>query len=200
MSSPCVPLSRTCGGVVVATECARDLTRADRAAAGKTGGIVQIVYVSAVVPEVGKSLREMIYARLEVGNPSHGLTDCRQNVCAYWLIQGEYFVLDIKASAKALFSDLPLEKGIKLISQAPRHSAPSFAGKLTYPAYRHVSVAYIVCERDLVIPAEYQRRWIERMERETGRTVRTIALDAGHSPHASMPGEMAKVVQSVLSV
>lgn len=47
-----VLLAHSYGGIP-ATEAARGLAKAERAAQGKPGGIVKIVYLSAIVPPVG---------------------------------------------------------------------------------------------------------------------------------------------------
>lgn len=43
-------------GGIPATESIRGLTKKDRAAQGKTGGIIRVLYTTAVVPEVGGDL------------------------------------------------------------------------------------------------------------------------------------------------
>jgi pimeloyl-ACP methyl ester carboxylesterase len=89
---------------------------------------------------------------------------------------------------------------MKWVVKSPRHSALCFTGRLTYPAYRYVPVAYIVCERDLVIPPAFQREWIDRMEEESGRSVRRLSLDTGHSPNASAPGDLVRLIEEAVGV
>jgi pimeloyl-ACP methyl ester carboxylesterase len=47
-------------GGVVGTECSQGLSRTERKEAGKLGGIIRLVYLTSVVPEVGVSLRELL--------------------------------------------------------------------------------------------------------------------------------------------
>lgn len=69
-------------GGVVGTEASKGLTKAERKAAGKEGGLVRIVYVTSVVPPVGKSLADVMgdlvpaYLKVEVRSPPH-LTTAR---------------------------------------------------------------------------------------------------------------------------
>lgn len=47
-------------GGLVGTEASKDLSKSERSDAGKPGGISKIVYLSSSVPEVGKSLRDLM--------------------------------------------------------------------------------------------------------------------------------------------
>jgi surfactin synthase thioesterase subunit len=57
-------------GGMVASEAAKGVIKSERQTTGKQGGLVQIVYVTCVVPPVGKSLKDLgasEAAHLEVG-------------------------------------------------------------------------------------------------------------------------------------
>jgi alpha-beta hydrolase superfamily lysophospholipase len=51
-------------GGVVGTECVNGLAKTDRGAAGKKGGVVQLVYFSSVVPVEGQSLQDAMADQL----------------------------------------------------------------------------------------------------------------------------------------
>ncbi|KAL1878443.1 hypothetical protein Plec18167_004515 [Paecilomyces lecythidis] len=173
-----VVLTHSYGGMV-GNESAKGLSKAEREIQGRPGGIIKIVYLTSVISEVGKS------------SPSDIIPD-------YLTLKDDYLFLDPVPGAKAIVSDLPLEEGIKVTQKLARHSAVSFSGQLTYAAYRWIPIVYIVCEKDKVIPPEYQRNFIELLEKESNKPVPTISLDSGHCPNASMPEELAKVVQKAI--
>lgn len=67
-------------GGIVGSECLKGLSRAEREADGKTGGVVKIIYLAAIVPAVGESLRSILgptkrdYVSFEVSR-FHSRTD-----------------------------------------------------------------------------------------------------------------------------
>jgi hypothetical protein len=97
-------------------------------------------------------------------------------------------------AAKATFSDLPVPEGMEMAKKMPLHSTPSFANELTYPGYNHVSVSYVFCEDDVVLPPDFQQACIDRIEEASGNKVHVTKLKAGHTPEASVPREEAKAI------
>lgn len=93
-------------------------------------------------------------------------------------------------SAKNTFSDLPLEEARRWQERFALHSAVSFTNPLTHAGYKDVPVSYLICEDDLVIPAEVQRKEIEMVERETGNKVDVTSIKASHAPTASVPDQV----------
>jgi len=104
------------------------------------------------------------------------------------------YVADFEAAAGDVFSDLPRAEGIKLVSQFPGHSTASFAGKLTYAAYKDVPVTYIICEEDKVISPKAQRKMVQMLERD-GKDVTVVSLKSGHAPNSSQPEKVVEVVR-----
>jgi hypothetical protein len=100
-------------------------------------------------------------------------------------------------AAKYCFNDLPESEGRKLAALMPGHSALTFAGKLTYPAYHHVPATYILCQKDDIIPPEVQRRFIETMK-EKNDHVDVVEVDSGHCPNNSRTGFVVEVVNKAV--
>lgn len=103
----------------------------------------------------------------------------------------------ISDTAALAFSDLPREEGEVWVKRFSRHSAVSFAGKLTHAGYKDIPVSYLLCEEDLTIPPQNQRDGIELIERESGKKVDVTRIKSGHCPVVSMP---QKVVDWILDV
>jgi hypothetical protein len=99
--------------------------------------------------------------------------------------------------APLVYSDLPLEEGIKWISKMEEHSSGSFDGKLTYPAYKHIPVTYLVCEGDKVITPDLQRQMVEVARKEEKADIDVMFCSAGHGVNISMPEAVVEVIRKV---
>jgi hypothetical protein len=64
-----------------------------------------------------------------------------------------------------------------------------------HPEYNDVSVSYLICEKDRVIPPDIQRDGIAMIERESGRKVDVTTVQAGHVP---MVNKVREVVDWIL--
>ena len=100
----------------------------------------------------------------------------------------------VEESARLTFSDLPYEEAKDWAGRMPQHSAPSFEGKLTFPGYNHIPVSFVFCDRDVILPPEFQSSVIESIERESGKQVDVHHLNTGHCPMTSAPEDLATVV------
>jgi len=147
-------------------------------------GVVGLLYVTSIVPEVGQGGGSAMSA---------GLPD-------YLSVEGEYMTLEPTGNAKATFSDLPFEQGLALAKQMPNHSAISFAGELTYPGYKYVPVGYLLCEEDLTVPPEIQQRFIDLLEKESPGPVVVSKCKAGHVPHVSDPDAVVAAIGKIIEV
>jgi hypothetical protein len=105
-----------------------------------------------------------------------------------------YMTPKLTEAAATVFSDLPSEVAEYLISMTEDMSASSFAGELSYPAYKQLSVSYIITAEDKVLPASLQEDIIQMMEKESGKKVPRNTLNSGHAPHASQPEILANVI------
>ncbi|KAF4304466.1 hypothetical protein GTA08_BOTSDO07511 [Botryosphaeria dothidea] len=174
-------------GGIPGTESVEGLLKTEREAAGKAGGIIRLVYLTALAPEVGRSINEVMAPLME-----------KYKDVSYVKIERDYMSHDPELSAKYTFSDLPFEDGLALAKQMPHHSAISFNGKLTYPAYKDVAVSYITCTQDFCVPLELQRSMIQLIEKESGRKVHVQELVSGHCPMSSRPVDTAKLITTAV--
>ncbi|GAD96254.1 hypothetical protein FG03116.1 [Paecilomyces variotii No. 5] len=166
-------------GGTVANESAKSLSKTERDNQGKPGGIIKIVYLASIITEVGK-------ARLSDFRPR------------YLTLKDDYLFLEPITGAEDIIGDVPFEQALKVTEKMPHHSAVSFSGLLTHAGYKWVPVVYILCEKDKVVPPEYQRGFIEVLREGTNKPVPTISLDSNHCPNISMPEELANVVQKAI--
>jgi pimeloyl-ACP methyl ester carboxylesterase len=99
------------------------------------------------------------------------------------------------ANAAVTFSDLPQMKALSRAFEMTEHSVRSFAGNLTYPAYRYIPVTYLLCEGDKVIPVEAQRNMLEMVRKESETKVDLHTCGAGHCPNVTRPDYVVRVIR-----
>lgn len=105
--------------------------------------------------------------------------------------------MDFEACARISFSDWDVKTGVQLARSFNRQSAISFAGQITYAAYKYIPVTYILCETDQLVVLERQRQQIARIKEATGKQVDVRTIKSGH---CSTDTIVEKIVQIVLDV
>ncbi|KAJ7719921.1 Alpha/beta hydrolase fold-1 [Mycena metata] len=174
-------------GGVPTCESAKGLAKSVREKEGKTGGIVRIVFVSALVPKEGESSKD---------------TGGSDMVIDYVGLEGEYMYLtDPVRFAEVNLSDLSPEEGLpwakKLIQN--QHLAISFVQPLTYAAYKDIPASWVFLEQDKCISPKLQNQMIANMETVMGgRKVERFPVDAGHCVNISQPAGLSKAVRKAL--
>ncbi|KAI0440534.1 Alpha/beta hydrolase fold-1 [Xylaria telfairii] len=173
-------------GGMPATESTKGLSVQERQKQGKKGGLVRLAYKTVLLTKPGHSAFEVLPPPAEGEAPSLIPDE-----------KGWLHMADPERNAAKSFSDLPKEDAIYWQSQFSLHSAASFVNPLTHAGYKDVPVSYLLCDEDLVIFPEIQRREIEMVEVETGSKVDVTTVKAGHCPSLSVP---EKVVGWILDV
>ncbi|KAF2094400.1 alpha/beta-hydrolase [Rhizodiscina lignyota] len=169
-------------GGIPASESIRGLAKSQREADGKNGGIIRVLYATAIVPAVGESSSDIMSG---------------DSVPPYLKINGDYMWLEPIENAQLNFSDLPYEEGFKWAKKAEEHSTISFTGALTYPGYKDVPVSYMYCEIDKTVPPEMQQRFIQTIERDSGNSVDIHKVKTGHFAFLSQPDIVIQVVRKI---
>ncbi|KGO77893.1 hypothetical protein PITC_060740 [Penicillium italicum] len=168
-------------GGVCGTESTAGVSKAERQALKKPGGIVHLVYISSPVPEIGGSVATMM----------------GDNMPHFMKLQGDYLISEPDGCASVNFSDLPYAQSIQYATQMTAHSAKSFAGPLQNAGYVNIPVSYIVCENDVSVPPALQRSVIDMISTKSGREVTTLLCNSGHFPSVSAPAELASLIDRV---
>ena len=91
------------------------------------------------------------------------------------------------------YNDLPKSSQTALVDKLTHQAKPSFYTPLTYPAYKEVSVSYLLCKQDNAIPFEGQKGMVGI----GGPNVVSHVCSAGHSPMLSMPSKVVAVIRGV---
>ena len=170
------------------------LSKSDRRSAGKHGGVVNLIYVSAFMLDAGVSLVEAV---------SGGKTDVPPP--DWWLFQD--------TEPKSLMPGDPIYRFYhdvtdqKVLDELTEGIVPqavgAFYSKNTYAAWKDIDTTYVACLADRAIPLEGQRGMLS-VAQETlnkdglGRKIREVELDSSHSPMLSMPDRLAdEIVKTI---
>ena len=156
----------------VGCDAAQGLSKTDREAAGKKGGIVRLVFLCAFAAPEGLSI---FFA---TNGPSKWI-DVQQEISRP------------TREEEIFYNDCTAEQ----IEEAKRDLKPQstlcFLLPLTYAAWKDIPSTYLVCENDNAIPLAAQ----EGMISQPGAKFVVERCKASHSPFVSMPDFTAEVVR-----
>ena len=187
-----VLIGHSYGGVPV-SQCGKGLSKEARQKQGKPGGLVNLAYLTCLVPAIGSNARDVMSA-----TPDEHKVDMKVHVSHSLPDMSDLFVArDIdhinqddgwmehhrpESTAEICFSAISLEEGTAWVKKFPKHTAISFENPLTYAGYKEIPCSYLLCEQDLCIPATTQRAGIDMIEKESGRKVDVTSINADHIP------------------
>jgi pimeloyl-ACP methyl ester carboxylesterase len=141
--------------------------------------VSKIVYLTAIVPKMGQTNPEALGQKQEEMPP----------------VTEGYMHLDAVLLAGAVCNDMAWEDAYPLVLQLAHHSEAAFKERVTQLAYKEMSVAYVVCEKDLIVSKEKQMEFIGVLEEaKGGGKVQVRSLDAGHCPNWSCPDKVVDVL------
>ncbi|KAK4561626.1 hypothetical protein LTR86_004305 [Recurvomyces mirabilis] len=180
-------MAHSYGGMPM-TESAKGFAKVDRQRLGHKGGIVHLIYITAIAAEVGQS---MASTNAQPG-PDGPLT------YDFMVDHGEYTGQDPEHSAETNFNALPHDQGVELAKKMPLHSKACFGTPLAYAAYAYIPTSYIRVPRDGCLPLWWQQRRIDTIEKSRGDSIDVHDLDADHCFMASYPQEATKIVGAIV--
>ncbi|KAI1489524.1 alpha/beta-hydrolase [Biscogniauxia mediterranea] len=161
-------LAHSSGGWV-ATEAARpELQAKHRKASGLPGGIIGILYMGAFIIPVGESVHSFF-------QPKDGS-----------FVTPPFMKFHKHGGA-----------GLGTIAQKWAQTltaSPVLTTKLTNDAYSNLPCAYLVLDRDLTLPREYQEGMAVAQGEKTGAFT-MYHCSSGHSPHLSRTEEVVSTIQ-----
>ncbi|KAH7383492.1 Alpha/beta hydrolase fold-1 [Cadophora sp. MPI-SDFR-AT-0126] len=172
-----VVVTHSYGGVV--GSCAvEDLGFAQRKAAGKEGGVINFVYLSAFALPKGVSLLDALG-----GNPLPWMN-----------FKGDYVTPN--TPEEVFYHDMSPSEQQKWIAQLSHTSAAVFSGKTTHEPWHHIPCTYIYCEEDKAIPLIVQ----QGIAGSIGSSITTFSIKASHSPFLSVPDKLVEGIKLAAKV
>ncbi|KAJ0425357.1 alpha/beta-hydrolase [Aspergillus carlsbadensis] len=164
-------------GGIPASEAVRDLDLASRAKRGLRGGVSHLFYCCSFLIPKGQSLVSALGgAELP------------------WLsISADKSIVHALTPETIFYNDMSPADVEAAIRELRPHAYASFSGTVTYEAWRDVPTTYLYCLQDAAVPIEVQRMLVG--EFAAGAGIRTVTVDAGHSPFYSVPGEVVRAIR-----
>ena len=145
--------------------------------AGNDPKVAGLVYICAIVPTRGQSVGEA----LKPYPAPPGLAQAKPDAAGYLTLtrQGidEDFVPDLPA----------VERAVVYATQGPWNSK-ELSEKVMDPAWTSKPSWFIICDRDRMVPPQYQRDVAKHIH------ATATTLPAGHVPMLSMPSRVAEVI------
>ena len=65
---------------------------------------------------------------------------------------------------------------------------------VTRDRYGAIPHSYVVCEKDMAVPAPLQRRFVREIDAVSATPTRVTELDSGHSPFFSVPSDLTSAI------
>jgi len=158
---------------VPGSEAMKGLGKAAREREGLKGGVVRLVYLTAVVLDVGL----------------HGQSVTGGEPFPWMRLEADKRVY-VKDPEVTFFSGLDAGIQKSMIEKLESHSWGPFITKTTYAAYRDIPSTYLICENDNVIPVFAQ----EMMVKTPGSLFKVERCAAGHFPTLALPKFTADVI------
>ncbi len=161
-------------GSLPANEALVPFLRSTRAAQGKKGGVVHVVYISAFVLSAGTSLMDALGGQ---NLPWFDVAPSGTEV--YPLNPGEVFYNDLP----------PAEQDVHIKALLP-FSYRMFFQKSSQEPWKSVQCSFVFCTQDKAIPMQVQRGMVDG----TGVKFRETLVEAGHSPFLSKVDEVVGAI------
>lgn len=154
-------------GSLPLNEALEGMTYDERKAAGKTGGVVAYVFISAFITPPGSSLMDMI-----------GGKDL-----PWFIVNKERTEAMPDNPRKIFYNDMSDEEAQKWIDRLKPFSYRAWLSKTKYPGYRHTNCVYIHSDQDNAVPLAVQKKMVE--DSGVAEWHGTTIKGAGHCPMLS---------------
>lgn len=145
------------------------------------GGVTDLVFMCAFVPQEGESL-----FGISGGRPPYLVDENNIVVC--------------RDPMKRFYNDLEPQEAAWAESLRVAHGTVAQNTPLSVErvAWRTIPLSYIFCENDEAVPLALQNMMIGRVESD-GISVKRYSIAASHSPFLSMPDKVADIVDEVIN-
>ncbi|KAI1080694.1 Alpha/Beta hydrolase protein [Whalleya microplaca] len=169
----------------------KGLGKTERQQAGKKGGVVRLFFMTAWVPEEGKTGFESVPV---------GLYPRVQEFPVKHVIQDGWVGLDFEGRYDWFFEDVPDKECLRYVSQLVYCSELQGATPITEVGYKDIPVSYLVAEHDKTFEPTLQNHWINLVKEQTGQKVDVYSLPVPHMFMYGKPDKVNNVVNLVKRV
>jgi pimeloyl-ACP methyl ester carboxylesterase len=176
------------------------LSKQEREAEGKRGGVVRTGYMAAFIVDIGVSLMDVlsgkapVWAEIKVSSSLHSQSHLKQLVVSGLTFgQGDYIYA---TDPNIFYNDLPISEQQDWHAKLQSQSYATFWAKATAATWKTIPTSYLLCEDDLAIPAAGQQHMIDGAMGAGGEIVVT-RIKASHSPFLSKIDETVEWIVGV---
>jgi len=150
-------------------------------AAAGAESVRHLVYLCAIVPEVGETLGTVM---ADTVTPEQGRSELGS---AMQVNDDGTMTLDLDASVPVFYDDCADEDVSAARKQISAHSAASFGQPIRVAAWHDIPSTYVICTEDRAINPEFQRALATR-------TTTSVEWPTSHSPFFSRPDLVADLL------
>jgi pimeloyl-ACP methyl ester carboxylesterase len=143
----------------------------------------RLVYLCAMIPDVGRSLAEQLTDSTEMLNPvfESGLSAPDERLCQHWI--------DLDAASEVFYGDCEAHVASAALGRLRPQSITPAVHPCSLARHPAVPTTYIVCTDDRMLRPEWSRRAVhERLSADL------IEFPGGHSPFYSRPADLAELL------
>jgi pimeloyl-ACP methyl ester carboxylesterase len=147
-----------------------------------------LVYLCAMIPDVGRSLAEQVTDKPEMLNPAyhHGLSEPDEQLRQGWT--------NLRLACEMFYDDCDEQIAQTALGRLRPQSANPALFPFALAEHPRVPTTYILCSDDPILRPEWSRKAVsERL------TAELIELPGGHSPFYSRPAVLAEVLLRLAS-
>lgn len=175
----------------------------ERESSGKKGGVVRIIFISAVIPALGESLVGLFggapppWFLRDVSITKQIDLECSRGRglkmnCRLICIQEPNGTVMPSDPQALFFHDVP--DGAEWAKTLRPHAWVTNTAPATNAAYLELPASYLLCEDDQAFPLPVQQVMVERAKRKGG-LIKTEKIKASHFPWLSRADEVASYIR-----
>ncbi|KAF5696148.1 signal peptide protein [Fusarium mundagurra] len=155
-------------GGLVGAEAVKGLGLKQRAQEGQTGGVIQLVYLSAFVMPKGKSILEVLGGQY----------------LPWMRVEGDYVYTDTPDNI--FYHDVEADAQAKAIAALKHQSRRVYVDKVEYEPWHDIPCFFLFCDEDRAVPLGIQQNLASMLGPDSG----SFHVKSSHSPFLSMPTEL----------
>ncbi|RDW68619.1 hypothetical protein BP5796_09276 [Coleophoma crateriformis] len=175
-------------GAFPTNEACRSLTKLDRTARGKGGGVIGLLHIAGFVPSMGQTMTDLVSEIPR--DPNEAVTMSLEG--------SDYFTVNAAPCAPLILHGVPLEEGCRLLETLFGYqSLQMFGCKATFPAWEELPVTYVYCLNDGVNPYPFQKIQVERMQKDARREITLYECEGAHHPNMTEPDKIVRIIRTV---
>lgn len=143
----------------------------------------RLIYISCCAPLPGQNVLDMMGRGIHDEHPDQ----------VGWPLDPELFGSEIQRPLM-FCNDMDAGYAEKFLAKLDKDSWPMAVTLATHWNYDHLTVvpsSYVICERDGILPPEWQRRFADRL-----KVQRRLSIDAGHQVMNTQPEALAKLLMA----